>query len=95
LKNAYNRLVQAKAELGIYHIEKLNFLVLFQQARAIALTSKNIKSAFQAVRILPFDPQKVLSRLKVRTPSPQLQLLSEVQAITKTPYITIDLYNHI
>ena len=56
LKNIYGRFVQEKAELGIYHIDKPDFLVLFQQARIIALTPKNIKSAFQAVGILPFDP---------------------------------------
>ena len=95
LKNIYDRFVQEKAELGIYHIDKPDFLVLLQQARAIALTSKNIKSAFQAVGILQFDPGKVLSRLKVRTPSLQPQLPSEAQANIKTPYITIDLYNHI
>jgi hypothetical protein len=65
LKNIYGRLVQEKAELGIYHIDKPDFLILFQQAWIIALTLKNIKSAFQAVGILLFDPQKVLSRLKV------------------------------
>jgi hypothetical protein len=70
LKNAYGQLVQEKAEFGIYHIDKPDFPVLFKQARAITLTSKNIKSAFQAVGILLFDLGKVLSRLKVRTPGP-------------------------
>jgi hypothetical protein len=56
LKNIYGRLVQEKAELGIYHIDKPDFLILLQQARIIAPTTKNIKSAFQAVGILPFDP---------------------------------------
>ena len=95
LKNIYGRLVQEKAELGIYHIDKPDFLVLFQQARIIALTPKNIKSAFQAVGILPFDPQKVLSRLKVRTPSPRPQSPSETQVLVKTPYTTTDFQNHI
>jgi hypothetical protein len=95
LKNAYGRLIQEKAELGIYHIDKPDFLVLFQQAQTIALTSKNIKSAFQAVGILQFDPGKVLSRLKVRTPSPQRQLSEKTQDITKTLYTTIDLQNYL
>jgi hypothetical protein len=95
LKNAYGRLVQAKTELGIHYIEKLDFLVLFQQARAIVFTSKNIKSVFQAVGILPFDPQKVLSRLKVSILNPQLQLPLEAQVNIKTPYTTTDLQNYI
>jgi hypothetical protein len=56
LKNIYGRFVQEKAELGIYYIDKPDFLVLFQQTRIIVLTFKNIKSVFQAVGILPFDP---------------------------------------
>ena len=95
LKNVYGRLIQEKAELGIYYIDKPDFLVLYQQARATTLISKNIKKAFQTVGILPFDPQKVLSRLKIRTPNPGPQLSSETEVLTKTPYTTTDLQNHI
>jgi hypothetical protein len=95
LKNIYGRLIQEKAELKIYYIDKPDFLVLFQQVRIIALTPKNIKNAFQTVGILPFDLQKVLSRLKVKTSSLRLQSLSETQVFIKTPYITTDFQNYI
>jgi len=73
LKETYGRLVKEKAELGIYHIDKLDFLILYQHSRTITFTDKNIKSAFQAVGLVPYNPEKVLSLLKIKTPSPLLQ----------------------
>jgi hypothetical protein len=70
LKNAYGRLVQDKSQLGIRHIDKIDFLNLFYQARQVSFTEKNIKKAFEAVGLVPYDPKKVLSRF--HTPSPQL-----------------------
>ena len=61
LKNVYGQLVQEKVELGIYHIDKSDFLILYQQACTITFIEKNIKSVFQAVRLVPYDPEKVLS----------------------------------
>ena len=92
LKGAYSRLVQEMTGLGINYIDKLDFLRLFYQARLITFTSKNIKSAFQTVGIILFNPQKVLSRLKVRTPSPPPQPQNpDNHPIVKTLYNTIDL----
>ena len=73
LKNSYGRLVQEKTELGVFHVDKADFLVLYHQAHRITFTEKTIKHAFEAVGVVPYDPQKVLSRLKVKTPSPLLQ----------------------
>ncbi|KAM4064167.1 DDE superfamily endonuclease [Hirsutella rhossiliensis] len=73
LKNSYGRLVQEKVELGTFRIDKTDFLVLYHQAHRITFTEKTIKNAFEAVGIVPYNPQKVLSRLNVRTPSPLLQ----------------------
>jgi hypothetical protein len=56
LKGAYGRLVQEMAGLGINHIDKLDFLRLFYQARFTTFISKNIKSVFQTVGIVLFDP---------------------------------------
>jgi len=69
VKNAYGRLVQERVQLGIHHIDKPDFLVLYQQARTAALHEKNIRSAFRTVGLVPYDPEKVLSRF-LRTPSP-------------------------
>ena len=84
------------AGLGINHIDKLDFLRLFYQTRLTTFTSKNIKSAFQTIGIIPFNPQKVLSRLKVRTPNPLPQPQNpDNHPIVKTPYNTIDLQAHV
>jgi len=69
----------------------LDFLRLFYQARLTTFTSKNIKSVFQTVKIVLFDPQKLLSRLKIRTPRPPPQLQNpDNHTIVKTPYNTTD-----
>ncbi len=73
LKSAYGRLVQEKAELGIFHIDKTDFLTLYHQAHRTTFTEKTIRNAFEAVGIIPFNPEKVLARLKTKTPSPLLQ----------------------
>lgn len=92
LKNSYGRLVQEKVELGTFHIDKTDFLVLYHQAHRITFTEKTIKNAFEAVGIVPYNPQKVLSRLNVRTPSPLLQPTtldpqgSGSQLLAKTPH---------
>lgn len=56
-----------------YHIDKPDFLVLYQQARMTALIEKNIKCAFQTIRFVLYNPKKVLSQFQVRIPSPRLQ----------------------
>jgi hypothetical protein len=58
--------------LGINHIDKLDFLTAFPQARAEAYKSSTIKSAFAATGIQPYNPDRVISQLNVRlkTPTP-------------------------
>ena len=88
LKTIYGRLVLEKAQLGVDHIDKVDFLQLYLQARTQTINEKTIKSAFRAVGIVPFDPQQVLSLLKPRTPSPLLQPQPgrlEEQLAFKTP----------
>ncbi|KJZ73072.1 hypothetical protein HIM_07456 [Hirsutella minnesotensis 3608] len=70
LKTAYGRLVQEKAELGINSIDKPDFIQIFQKARTVALSEKNIKNSFRAVGIVPFSPEMVLSRIRARTRDP-------------------------
>ena len=64
--NRYNLVVNS---LGINYIDKLDFLKLFYKARLTTFTSKNIKNIFQTAGIISFDPQNVLSRLKVNIPN--------------------------
>jgi hypothetical protein len=73
LKNIYGRLIQEKAELGVFHIDKPDFLILYQQIHTITFVENTVKKVFEIVNIMLFNPVKILSRLKVKIPSPILQ----------------------
>ena len=71
LKTAYGSLVQDLARQGIFHVDKSDFLAMYQQARTTVFTEQNIKSGFRATGLIPFNPDRVLSSLTVtKTPSP-------------------------
>jgi hypothetical protein len=95
LKRSYGGLVEQKMGLGINHIDKLEFLPLYQEARAQALLESNIKSGFRATGLAPFNPSAVLSLLpKYTTPSPlqpAVQLPSSRSWIAKTPHNILEL----
>jgi hypothetical protein len=72
LKRAYGRLVEIKMRNGINHIDKLNFLEAYPDARKEAFKSDTIINSFQATGIVPFNPDRVISKLNIRltTPTP-------------------------
>jgi hypothetical protein len=72
LKRSYGRLVEQKMGLGVNHIDKIEFLPLYQQARREALIDRNIYSGFAATGLVPYDPDRVLELLNAqfKTPSP-------------------------
>lgn len=74
LKRSYGRLVEQKMGLGVNHIDKQEFLHLYQQARPEALHRSNIQSGFASTGLIPFNPARVLDLLPPvpKTPSPQL-----------------------
>jgi hypothetical protein len=82
--------------LGVNHIDKLEFLPLYQQARAQALSESNIKSGFRATGLKPYKPDAILLLLpaQYQTPSPTLsaqQLPSSQIWIAKTPRDILEL----
>jgi DDE superfamily endonuclease/Tc5 transposase-like DNA-binding protein/Psq-like protein len=72
LKRAYGGLIERKARLGVNHIDKLDFLAAFPQARKEAFKPETIQNAFAAAGLVPYDPDRVISKLDVqlRTPTP-------------------------
>lgn len=72
LKRLYGSLISQKMRLGISHIDKLDFLIAYPQARSDAFKACTIQNSFRAAGIVPFDPEQVLSKLniQVHTPSP-------------------------
>jgi hypothetical protein len=72
LKRAYGGMIEAKARCNINHIDKLDFLEAFPRARAEAFKPSTIQNAFEGAGLVPYDPEKVNSKLDVqlRTPTP-------------------------
>ncbi|KAJ8104468.1 hypothetical protein OPT61_g10741 [Boeremia exigua] len=71
LKVLYGHEVSELARQGVFHVDKLDFLWIYQRVRQAALSRSNIKAGFEATGLIPSCPDRVLSNLTVvRTPSP-------------------------
>ena len=85
-----------KMRTGINHINKLKFLGVYPSARIKALKSETIKNSFSATGLIPFSPDRVLSKLNIylRTPTPPLSRGSDLSRnfTPKTPFNSKDLY---
>lgn len=89
LKQAYGRQIEALMRSNINHISKLEFLCSFRKAFFVTFTKKNIQGGFAGAGLIPFDPQRVLSKLDVqlRTPTPPNLQPSSLQSwVSQTPY---------
>lgn len=94
LKRFYGRGVEETIRAGINHIDKDDFLALYQQARTTSFSSNTIQNGFRAVGLVPFNPDEVLSKLdiRIRTPSPTLQPIQTPSSWTpKTPHNILEL----
>lgn len=72
LKRSYGRMVEFKMRSQINHIDKLDFLESYPLARIEAFKSETIKNSFAAAGLIPFAPDRVISKLNIqlRTPPP-------------------------
>lgn len=72
LKQAYRRSVEQIIARGVNHIDKHEFLLLYKQARQLALLSNNIQAGFAATGLVPYSPDRVLLQLHAEyyTPPP-------------------------
>jgi hypothetical protein len=64
LKSIYSGLVQKKVMAGVNHIDKVDFLELYLQARSLALSTTNIKGGFAGASLHPINLGKVLCKLQ-------------------------------
>jgi hypothetical protein len=82
LKQRYGRAVEAQMRVGINHVDKDDFLTLYQEIRPAVFGSGTIQSGFRATGIVPFDPDQVLSELHVQvqtqTPLPLPRVPTQV-----------------
>jgi hypothetical protein len=72
LKRSYGRQIEDLMRVGVNHIDKSDFLPAYLIARTEALTSNTVRSGFAATGLVPYDPERVLSKLNsyLRTPTP-------------------------
>ena len=72
LKQAYGRQVEDLMRMHINHVSKLEFLCGFRAAFFASMTERNIQGGFAGAGLVPYDPERVLSKLdvKLRTPTP-------------------------
>jgi hypothetical protein len=61
LKYAYGRLIKDKMQLGFNYIDKFDFLKAYPQACTAIFSADNIKSGFSITRLIPLNPEQVLS----------------------------------
>jgi len=66
LKQAYSRQVKDLIRIYINHITKLEFLYAFRQAFFASITEKNIQGGFTGAGLIPFDLERVLSKLDIK-----------------------------
>jgi hypothetical protein len=89
LKRSYGRLVETKMRLGINHIEQLDFLETYPQARNEAFKPDTIKNSFAAAGLVPLNPDRAISKLNIRlrtsTPPPSRGSESSLNFTPKTP----------
>ena len=57
---------------GVHHIDKSDFLPAYSIARTESLTPNIVRSGFAATGLVPYDLERVLSKLntQLRTPTP-------------------------
>ena len=73
----------------INHISKLEFLCAFREAFFASMTEKNIRGGFAGAGLVPYDPERVLSKLdvKLRTPTPPTSPPDTIQPwVFQTPH---------
>jgi len=72
LKKAYSRQIKQLMRINIIYISKLKFLYAFRKAFFASITEKNIQGGFTGAGLIPYNPEKVISKLniRIRTPIP-------------------------
>ncbi len=72
LKQAYGRQVEDLMRMYINYMSKLEFFYGFREAFFTSITERNIQGGFARASLVPYDLERVLSKLdvKLRTLTP-------------------------
>ncbi|EED11995.1 pogo transposable element, putative [Talaromyces stipitatus ATCC 10500] len=60
LKRHYGQVVEQRMRDGFNHIDKLDFLMAFPEARTVAYKARTIQNSFAATGLVPFNPDRVI-----------------------------------
>jgi hypothetical protein len=88
LKKAYGHQIEDMMQTHTTHTTKDDFFPDFHAAFNIAMTESNIQGGFRGAELLPFDPESVIStlRLRLKTPTPPNSRPSTAQPwVSQTP----------
>jgi hypothetical protein len=91
IKRYYGEEIENLIRLGIFHINKSDFLTAYIAARKRTMIGTTIINAFSASVLVPYNPDRVLSKLntQLQTPTPPLILSSSPSNwIPETPHNT-------
>ena len=97
LKRQYGQQIQEYIRNGVNHIDKYDFLPAYYITRTQAASIANIQSSFTATGLVPYDPERVLSKLhtQLKTPTPPSSSHAHTQAPEpwqfQTPHDTVQL----
>jgi hypothetical protein len=90
LKTSYRYLIEQSMVRGVNHIDKLDFLLLYRQARQAALHCDNVQAGFAATGLVLYSPDHMLAQLhaefKILSPSPLRQPPSNGSWAATTPH---------
>lgn len=86
LKRSYYQVIDQQMRMGVNHIDKLDFLTAYPHARAEAYKSSTIQNTFAAAGLVPYDPDRAMSRISVRLRTPTPPGSSSSAWSPKTPY---------
>jgi hypothetical protein len=84
-------MVEMKMRNGINHIDKFDFLEAYPLARIEAFKSDTIKNSFRSAGLIPFAPERVISKLdiRLRTPTPPSSRGSDWDPKTPSNYMQL------
>jgi hypothetical protein len=60
-------MVERQQRLGFNHIDKLDFLAAYPQARVSTLKPDNILSGFAATGLVPYNPDRVIQQFDIHS----------------------------
>jgi hypothetical protein len=88
MKQAYGRQIESLMRAHINHVSKVDFLCAFREAFFASITERNVQGGFAGAGLVPYNPERVISKLDVRlrTPTPPSSRPSTALPwVSKTP----------